>query len=354
MFEFGTIVGNYEDPNSNPTTQICNFALVQGGGMAAQGPDGARAIVKELKSGIDFIAANANPGGLLLGAVNPPAADAPSPGAEQQQVAYDGAGIFQLVGVNWAVEICLDHLEGRLQNSPQLPGSAEVQVQLVPSCGADIEDAGVIAQPDGYVFNVDGFRGQAHANLSQSGPPLVPMPRSATAAVNVANVTLPSSPPVTVPVGDLFASGAGSIWLYAPVPMPQARTVPGSTDQYPPWLANAGPYWAFTFYLIYDDAENFSSALCRIKSSDVNFQNNKYELPLSLTLTFPPTPPNTVPGTGSIDIELRQGGNGYDHGIYGTIAVPGFNFQGEIMQFMTAKASPEPVQKIWPGDPISS
>ena len=276
-------------------------------------------------------------------------ADAPGPGSEQQVVAYDGAGIFPMVDLNWAVEICRDHLLGRLQSSPQLPGDAEVQVQLVPSCGAGIDNDNVIAQADGYVFGVDGDGGQSHAGLYRSGPPLAAVPRSARADVNVADVVLDGvSPPAQVPVGSLYNSGAGAIWLYEPVDAPPVRDVPGSTvETAPPWEANDNPEWTFTFYLIYDDNGNFSSALCKIRSSALNFYGNKYELPLSLNLTFPPATPNAVPSTGSIDIRLKQGGDGYDHGIYGTISVPGFNFQGEIMQFMTAKDSPDEVQQIW-------
>ena len=71
LFEFGTIIGNYEDSDASTPTQICNFALVQQGGAAAQGPDGARAIVKELMSGVDFIADSASPGALAAGRGDP-------------------------------------------------------------------------------------------------------------------------------------------------------------------------------------------------------------------------------------------------------------------------------------------
>lgn len=352
LFEFGTIAGNYEDPYSNPPTQICNFALVQQGGAAAQGPDGARAIVKELMSGVDFVADSANPGALLLGAVTHAEAAGSGPGTEQQLVAYDGAGIFPMVGLNWAVEICRDHLLGRLQSSPQLPGAAEVQVQLVPSCGGGVDNDNVIAQADGYVFGVDGDGGQSHAGLYQSGPPLTAVARIACTAVNVTSVVLDGySPPVEVQVRTLFNSGAGAIWLYEPVDAPQVRYVLGWTlETVPPWAASADPDWVFTFYLIYDENGNFSTALCKIRSNALNFYGNNYELPLSMTLTFPPIPPDTIARTGTIDISLKQGGNGYDHGIYGTISVPGFAFQGEIMQFMTAKDSPKKAQLIWQAD----
>jgi hypothetical protein len=346
VFEFGTIVGKWVVEDPTRPVQICNFALVQQGGVAAQGPDGARAIVKELKSRVDFIAANANPGGLLVGEVEYQHGAAPGPGSERQRASYDGAGIFDLAGITWAAEICRDHLMGRLQASPQLPGESEVLIQLVPSCGADIAQAGVIAAAGGYVFNVDGWRdNQAHARLVRVGTPLQQVPRTADVPVAVTQVTVPESPPRVVPVADLYASGAGSVWIYAPVPVPPARRVPGATDTYV-WKASVAPQWTFTFYLIYDDGGRFRQVLCQVRNDEIDFYANKYILPLKLNLTFPVRPSDLGQRTGSLKIELKGGGS-YNYAIYAEIQVPGFNFQGEIMRFMADRNAPEPVEQIW-------
>jgi hypothetical protein len=346
VFEFGTIIGKWVVEDITQPVQICNFALVQQGGTAAQGPDGARAIVKELKSGVDFIAANASPGGLLVGEVEYEQGVPPGPGKERQQAAYDGAGIFELLGLTWATEICRDHLLGRLQGSPQMPGESEVQIQLVPSCGANIKQAGIIAEEDGYVFNVDGWRdNQAHARLVRVDNPPEQMPRIANVPVNVAQVTVPGSPPTTVRIDQLYASGAGSVSIYAPVPVPPAERVPGSTDTYV-WKASVTPLWTFTFYLIYDDAGKFKDVLCKVRNNEIDFYANKYSLPIKLDLDFPPLPPDQALRTGSLKIELKGGGS-YAHAIYGKIRVPGFNFQGDIMRFMNDKNAPEPVEQIW-------
>ena len=132
-FGFGTIVGTSAPaPGSPPVIdpdgiqEIYNFTLFQQGGVAAKGHAGARVVMKELMSGIDFIADEANPGGLLLGQVEYLAAGAAGgPGRENQKVNYDGAGIFGLAGITWAIEICLDHryTVQRLQRSPQRPGA---------------------------------------------------------------------------------------------------------------------------------------------------------------------------------------------------------------------------------------
>jgi hypothetical protein len=67
-----------------------------------------------------------------------------------------GLGIFELDGITFGLEICLDHLSGRLKASPPDTGQKWVQVQLVPSAGAWIVDANAIATQGGVVFNCDG------------------------------------------------------------------------------------------------------------------------------------------------------------------------------------------------------
>ncbi|HYW16009.1 MAG TPA: hypothetical protein VE891_07630 [Allosphingosinicella sp.] len=352
-FAFGTILGQYEAAVPNQPVQICNFALVQQGGLAAQGPNGARSVVKEFMSGIDFVASQPNSGGLLLGAVAHPEAAPRGPGSEAQQKNYDGAGIFELAGLNWAVEICRDHLLQRLQRSPALPGDPLVQVQLVPSCGAGFDARSVIAQPGGYILNVDGFRPNGNATLYQAGPQPRPVVAQVT-PVGITEVTVSSPPVPGVAVSDLYCNGSGSLYVYPAQPIPAQGTVPGSTSTYK-WRAS-DPDWTLTFYLIYDDAGAFSNLLCKIDSTEIDFGGIAYFMPLYLNVTIPPSSPGAGPETGKINLWLGMGGNQYDHGLYADINVPGFNFQGEIMQFMSMKNDPKPLRKIWadPQEPSRS
>lgn len=347
VFEFGTVLGRWAVEDPNRPVQICNFAPVQQGGMAAQGPDGARVIVKELKSGVDFIAANANPGGYLVGEVEYEKGAAKGPGSERQRANYDGAGIFDMLDLTWAAEICRDHLLGRLQGSPLLPGETRVQIQLIPSCGASIKEAFTIAQTGGYVFNVDGWRdNEARAALVKAGTPPEQMPRAKNVPLTTVQVTVPVSPPRTIAVDALYAGGAGSIWTYAPVPVPPVQRVPGATDRYV-WKASVAPSWTFTFYLIYGDNGLFERVLCQINSTKIDFMGNKYTLPFQRDLTFPPQPPlDLVERPGSIDIQLRAGGT-YTHAVFAKIQVPGFNFEGDILRFMAERNSPKPIEHIW-------
>ncbi len=358
VFEFGTIVGQWITDDPSAPVQICNFALTQQGGLAAQGSDGARAVVKELKSGVDFIAGSASPGSLLLGEVDhQPGADSGG-GKERQQASYDGAGIFDLAGLTWGTEICLDHLEGRLQRSPQMPGESLVQVQLVPSCGADIMPPAMIAQPGGYAFNVDGWRdGQAHTRLVRIGATQPDLPRRAPVPIAVTQVTLPQSPPRTVTIGQIYAGGAGVLSVYEPVPAPPALSVPGHTASFT-WRASASPSWTFTFFLIFDPAGQFSLALCTIHNTEIDFGARRYFLPINFALTFPIRPNESAARTGSIRIELRTAGVDR-HAIYGKInvpgcfdvqrntQVPGFNFEGELMRFGNDQAALPTIQTIW-------
>ncbi|MFL6844257.1 MAG: hypothetical protein ACJ8ER_05190 [Allosphingosinicella sp.] len=355
VFAFGTIVGRWDNLKLNPPTQICNFALVQQGGTAAQGPEGARAIMKELKSGIDFIAAEESAGGkgLFFGSVAYPKADATGSGREAQQANYDGAGIFQLNGITWALDICLDHLTGRLPRSPQIQGEDEVQLQLVPSCGASIVERGVIAQTGGYAFNVDGGSGWPSASLVEVASPLLKIPRAAANPVGVAVVPSAGSPP-GVAVDRLYANGSGRIWVYDPVPMPPARKVTGTT--LPPFEWDATPNWTFSFYLTFGEDGQLTSAMVNIHSRDsrFNFGGKKYDLPLAkdgLPLSLFVTPEgwesDPIQRTAKVEMWWTPGGEGYDNAIWANIGVPRFKFYGCAMQFMNSMGDPKEVELCW-------
>jgi hypothetical protein len=62
-----------------------------------------------------------------------------------------GGSLFTIDGIKFGMEICLDHLRGRLA-----PGS-DIQVQLVPSGGAHLKQFACV--PNGIAFNVDGGAG---------------------------------------------------------------------------------------------------------------------------------------------------------------------------------------------------
>ncbi len=346
VFVFGTILGVSSPTLQSPpydidplaTKEVYNFALVQQGGVATQGPAGARVVMKELMSGVDFIAANANPGGMLLGDVaHLPASTSGGPGREQQQVNYDGAGVFGLAGITWGLEVCLDHLNTvhRLQSSPQLPGENLIQLQLVPSCGMGIQVPSVIVETGGYVFNCDGWRATRHSTLAQQVPPLVDVPLSTSTPVSAAGIPLQSTSPVQdVPISSLYANGAGVVNIYPARAIPAPQTVPGSTVRLF-WQASAD--YQFIFLLVYSTGGNYVTMMCEIRSKKTNFYGNNYFMPLLLQTQ------DSLKQNVRIEMRLAPGSGAYAGAVWCKINVPGFIFEGNAFEFSATSSGPAPL-----------
>jgi hypothetical protein len=77
-----------------------------------------------------------------------------------------GGTIFTMDGILFGLEVCRDHLIGRLAHSHE---SGKVQIQLVPSCGASIAASSISCINDGIVFNVDGDPGSADVQVNSGG-----------------------------------------------------------------------------------------------------------------------------------------------------------------------------------------
>ena len=171
-------------------SEIFNVALVQKGG-SDDGIAGLREglIYKESISSIDFLR-NAGlsfgkpeerriyvrdqdnlalptegGGGSLARAKNPTTAEATKSG-------LGGGSVFTVDGVTFGVEVCLDHLDRKLNTySAALPaGASKVQVHLIPSWGMSIKPdslAGMVGTP---IFNVDGPDGCDAAKVTKLSP----------------------------------------------------------------------------------------------------------------------------------------------------------------------------------------
>lgn len=349
VFVFGTILGVSSPTLPTPpydidplaTQEVYNFALVQQGGVAAQGDTGARMVMKELMSGVDFIATIANPGGLLLGDVaHMPASNTSGMGREQQEVNYDGAGVFELAGVTWGLEVCLDHLDSvrRLQKSPQLPGEKLIQLQVVPSCGMGIQAPSVITQSGGYVFNCDGSGLASHSTLAQQVPPLTNVPLAISTPVSNAPIALQSTSPVLdVAVSALYAHGSGVVNIYPASAIPVQQTVPGNTITLN-WPASAD--YQFIFQLVYNSSGNFVTLVCEIRSKRTNFYDNNYYLPLSLQTQ------DSLKQDVRIQMKMVPGSSPYAGAVWCKINVPGFIFEGIAFEF-SANFGGLPPYTIW-------
>lgn len=150
---------------------------------------------------------------------------------EDKRSAFDDYSIFTIEGIRFGIEICDDHLERRLRTYRR-PDWELVQIQIVPSCGMEINEAAIIAGPGGYVFNCDGQWGgdnsstgwtgayNAHTQIMQ-----VTTPCSPGLSGPQAQVTVPGSPPATVTIHDLdvsslYSCGAGVVEVYPALPAP--------------------------------------------------------------------------------------------------------------------------------------
>lgn len=349
VFVFGTILGVSSPTLKTPPydidplakKEVYNFALVQQGGVAAQGDTGARVVMKELMSGVDFIAASANPGGLLLGDVQHLApSTSGGPGREQQVLNYDGAGVFSLAGITWGLEVCLDHRDSvhRLQKSPQLPGENLIQLQLVPSCGMSVQAASVITQFGGYVFNCDGSRNTRHSTLAELVPPLTEVVLAASTPVSNDPIALQSTSPVQeVPIDDLYANGPGVVNIYPVRALPAQQTVQGSTVRLF-WQASAD--YQFVFLLVYDDSGDYVTLVCEPRSKKTNFYGNNYYLPLSLKTQ------DSLKQDVNIQMRLVPGSSPYAGAVWCKINVPGFVFEGNAFEFSANLSGLAPMT-IW-------
>jgi len=345
LFVFGSILGvsapTFATPpyNIDPSKdkEVYNFTLTQLGGTESTSGVGANAVVKELQSTCDFIASSSTPGALLTANTDYIGAGASGIGREQQQLAYDGAAIFQQAGLTWGLEICLDHYSqrrdsGRLQRSPQLPGEQQIQVQLVPAGGKSIRQAQTMAMPGGFIFNCDGANGSSAALMQVDArglPPTYPLtniPPSATNyPVDASPIPVDVSPPSpAITIDQLYQAGAGKIVLFDPVVAPAATTVPGQvlTEIWP-----ASVDYQFEFQLIYDAANVFQTALCKITSTRMNFAGRRYFLPLRFATK------DQQKADVSFNIQVNGGAGVFTNSMRCQINTPQFRFDGNTLLF---------------------
>lgn len=340
VFVFGSLVAT--SSSTIGKDEAYNFVLIQQGGEAPSGDSGARVVMKELMSGIDFISTHANPGGVLLGEVEYLSAGDRGVGRDRQQLNYDGAGIFDLDEITWAVEVCLDHGDARLQESPQLPGENMVQIQLVPSCGMTARKSSVITCEDGLIFNCDGGGfGSTVNKWALSGSPLEnclePVASQRSIAVNDDAIELDQSPLRSVSINELFAEGAGQVVIFPTQICPRAKVVPGKVQKLE-WSPVDGT--TFTFLLNYDNDGSFSTVLSHIALTTLDFHDHDYFLPCEIDTR------DKYKNKVQIQMKIIAGNNGYDGAVWCDLTVPGFKFEGVAFEFYHQHGKGDP-QTIW-------
>jgi hypothetical protein len=189
-----------------------NFAVIQKGGFA--NGDGAHDyyVEKEYVSHIDYDRPLTGKGSdyssekrvAMVGGSDRKAMAPPGSrdvGGKTKTLDEGGRGgcIFKMDGITFGLEVCLDHLKGRLKKATD---NGDVKIQLIPSAGASIKPENCL--PGVVVFNVDG--GSSHHVVVQDR-------RRGTPVVS-------SSKRVGVPSNRTFFPGDGELVFYAPLSIP--------------------------------------------------------------------------------------------------------------------------------------
>lgn len=108
-----------------------------------------------------------------------------------------GGTIFTMDGITFGLEVCRDHLIGRLSHSKE---SGKVLVQLIPSCGAFIETKFIACVPGGIVFNVDGdATGKTDAKVNGASTGNAPLRTMTVNSYNPNGMQIKIYDPETIP-----------------------------------------------------------------------------------------------------------------------------------------------------------
>ena len=154
----------------------------------------------------------------------------------------DPYGIFEWRGLNIGIEICLDHIRQRMSKKTN-----NLDLHIIPSCGAEVTLNAVAAKPGGYVFNCDGdynledaenglgshtqlYQVKSHAQPSSpNGKPSLTLPTHPTAKLGeriqpkqIIKIQPPNKPASSfVGIEALFPFGAGELHVYPALNLPK-------------------------------------------------------------------------------------------------------------------------------------
>jgi hypothetical protein len=178
-----TVKTDSADVNKEKGVFLENFALVQKGGYGIADADHNRYVQKEYTSRIDYDRPTNGQGvdwskgdtrTVVLGngehlALSPEGSrdtrPAWAPQPKNRNERHAAGCIFDMDGVTFGLEVCLDHAKGRLKSAPD---KDDVQVHLIPSAGMTIDDR--YSCENAVIFNVDGVRGDSDVVSRVAGP----------------------------------------------------------------------------------------------------------------------------------------------------------------------------------------
>lgn len=155
MVVFGTIIGYSDEAGKGGNCYNCACVQVGGWRSEEERAEGCLAVLKNYKSKIDFLVDPAQMGAVGLEAIQHMDYEQAAP--LTGPATLDADGVFEVGGVTFGLEICLDHLRQRLLLSSPEPGNDLVQVQLIPSCGMSLKFKSIAVQQGGICFGCDGL-----------------------------------------------------------------------------------------------------------------------------------------------------------------------------------------------------
>lgn len=170
---------------------------------------------------------------------------------------YSGTSMFEMEGITFGLEVCLDHANKRLKKSIEYQNSGVngiVDIQLIPSCGISINKEAIVVRNGGYVFHCDGSL-RSKQEGENMGKPTEKTPEneilyyshSAFAIKNNSDVTFETDQPnifdmneINAPgisgirISSLYAQGAGQLHIYPSKPLPRKALGPSLSQSYFP------------------------------------------------------------------------------------------------------------------------
>jgi len=133
---------------------------------------------------------------------------------EMSKTGLGGQSVFMIDGITFGIEVCVDHITGRLRDSHYPPASKLpwVQVHLIPACAINVDPARVACMQNGYIFCVDGDNLAVHCKR-KTGMGNTPADFANINVADVVNISLKGCSWLTVTHKKYF-SGYGQVAIF--------------------------------------------------------------------------------------------------------------------------------------------
>eukprot|EP00397_Hematodinium_sp_SG-2012_P027649 GEMP01029064.1.p1 GENE.GEMP01029064.1~~GEMP01029064.1.p1 ORF type:complete len:472 (-),score=50.43 GEMP01029064.1:508-1923(-) len=169
MVVFGSVLTHQPTPSSDGKYEVSNASIIQLGNSDPSDHTRRRVVLKKYMSEVDFLLNPNKHQSFNISQVRHAQSveeltEVPIPhgATDLGHVNIDPDGLFVFHGITFGLEICLDHLVGRLKRKKRSSTSNLMQIQIVTSAGAHIKYDSVCVQSGGLVFICDGSAKNSH------------------------------------------------------------------------------------------------------------------------------------------------------------------------------------------------